>query len=156
MGGTGSTLGPLRTGQPNAMSLPTFQGDPSKYAAFDYSPQINQAAAGIGEDIGLQQSRALGRAAQLGAGRSSGSARTLRDIEAKGQQSLAGVRANAAQQSFQDQLKQMFAENQFSLGVGQLENQKYANEIAARQNEQARRDAALKGLFGPIAGLFGG
>lgn len=150
----GTAWGPTKYAQPKDVQLRDYISDPSKYKAFDRSEQVNQAAAGIGEDTGIQQAQALGRAAQLGAGRSAGTARVLQDVATQGARNLAGARAQAAEASWKDQLAQMAAENQYNLGMTQAENQKYANELAAYQAEQDRRAQAKFGLFGHLGNLF--
>lgn len=150
-----SGLGPTRTGQPTATSIPTYNNDLSQFQGFDTSQQANNAAAGIGADTAVQQAQAQARASAMGAGRSAGTARTQQDIGAQGAQNLGNFRANAAQQSFQDQMKQLLANNQFQLGAFQGANQKYGNEAAEHETEIAQRQKALNPFIGSLGSMFG-
>ena len=156
MGGS-SAIGATKFGAPSEVSLQGFtQFDPSKYAAFNTSPQYNAAAAQISANTGNQQQQALGRAAQLGAGRSAGTQRALQDVGAQGAQQLNQFGANAAQQSFQDQMQQWQGQNQYNTNLNQAQMQNFNNQNAAYQNEQANRRNALSafGNAGNLVNLF--
>lgn len=151
-----SSFGPMNTANPNTPGLAQYNGNPSNFKAFNTTPQYNNAAAQIGANTSNQQQQAQGRLAAMGAGRSAGAARQAQDIGAQGSQQLANFGANAAQQSFQDQLSQMNAANQFGLGNAQLGNAIYGNEATNNNIELARRQAANSALLGPALGaLFG-
>lgn len=157
--GQGTPWGAARYGQPTAPTNATYQSDPSKYAAYNYSPQANQAMSDIGANTAGTQARQLSRASQMGAGRSAGVNRQLADTQAQSDVTKANVQNQMAQQSFAQQLAQMANQNQWNLGEQGLQNQQYLTNAQLAENERQNRRQAVSQAFGPLGGLgemFGG
>ncbi len=140
-------------GNANQPQNQTFLKDPSLYKGFDTSKLATRALAGIGEDIGNEQARTLARASQMGGGRSAGVNRQLADVAALGENRAADVRNQMASKSFDQQLQQLAAANQFNLTQQGLQQQQYATEQALAADERASRRDALTKAFGPLGGI---
>lgn len=128
-----STSTPLSTLNPNS-----YISNPNGYAAFDTSGLSNSAISNANAQGENQIAQAKAQAAGAGGGRSTGAQNAVNGIQSGLGQNAQNVLSNNAYKTFESQLGQMNAQNQFNLGASGLENQAYGAQSAGNaQNAQA-------------------
>lgn len=154
----GSGLGgPMQFGQSPSVSNAQYVNNPGQYTAFNTTPMMNQAAANTNANIANQQRNQQAQATAAGAGRSAGNSAAMRDIAAGGENAIANQNLGAAQNTFNQQLGQQNAQNQFNLSEQQNELAKYNAENQNFLNEQAlRRQQTGQLPGGGLINLFQG
>jgi hypothetical protein len=158
MGGNGGgAFGPTQFGMPSTPTAATYNNNPSSYTAFNQTPLMNQATASTNAEVGNQQRQEQGQANAAGAGRSSGNNAAQRDISAQGQNVVANQNLNAAQNSFNQQLEQQNAQNNWGLQEQNLAQDQYKTSAGLTLGEQANRQQQIAQLpGGQYINMFGG
>lgn len=128
-----STTTPLSTINPN-----TYINNPGQYAAFDTSGLANSAISNANAQGSNQIAQAKAQAAGNGSARSTGTQNTTNAIESGLGANAQNVTNQNAYNTFQSQLGQQAAQNQYTLGAAGLMNQAYGAQSAGNaQNAQA-------------------
>jgi hypothetical protein len=152
----GGAFGPTQYGAPTTPSNQKFINNPGQYQAFNQTPLMNMATANTNAEIGNQQRQSASAYNANGAGGSSGAAAAQRDIAAQGQNAVAGQNLNAAENSFNQQLAQEGANNNFNTTEQGLQNNQYGTQAALYNQQTANRQAAMDQLpGGQYINLFG-
>lgn len=157
--GAGGAFGPMKYGQPStSMESPAvYNNNPGSFAAFNNQPLSNIANANTAASIGNQQRQLQGQATAAGEGRSAGNNAAQRDIAAQGQNTIANTNLQGAQNSFNQQLEQQNASNQFAQQAQALGQAAYGQQAALYNQQIANRQAAIGNLpGGGLINVFGG
>jgi hypothetical protein len=115
----------------------SYISNPNQYQSFDTSGLNNSAISQSNAQGANQIAQAKAQAAGMGGGRSSGVQNTVNGIQTGLGQNAQNITNQNALLSYQQQLAQQNAQNQFNLGSGALQNQAYtaqANGQLANSN----------------------
>lgn len=134
----------------------SYINNPNQYKAFDTSGLSQNAIANANEAGANQIAQAKAQAAGMGAGRGSQAGNAVAGVQAGLGQNAQNVFNQNALTSYNQQLAQQQANNQFNINEQELQNQQWANRAGAANQQSQTATNSLDSILGAGTNSIGG